>query len=104
MRREAGLGEAVGRVYEAGEALIVRRLELGVAEARVFARGSLGLALAGIVALVGWLYFVAGTIDALAREYPRFAVEMSVGGVHMALACALFALLRRGVEKVGDPS
>lgn len=103
-RRDLGLGQAVEHVYEAGQALIVRRLELSMAEARLFARNGFGFAFAGVVAFAGWFYFIAGLIDALARDYPRFAVEMSVGGFHVVLALALFGVFQRATEKLGDRS
>ena len=94
---EANVREAALRVYEAGQALALQRLELWIAEARIVARGGLGILFAACVAFAGWLYFVAGVINALARDYPRFAVEVSVGGLHMVLALALFAVSRRAV-------
>jgi hypothetical protein len=99
--READLGGAALRVYEAGQTLIARRYELWVAEALGSARIGIALMLAGVVALLGWFYLVAGLIDALARDYPRSAVEMSVGAFHVGLAAALIAILQRAAAKLG---
>jgi membrane associated rhomboid family serine protease len=103
-QREASLGEAVLRVYEAGQALTLRHLELWLAEARELARSGIVMLFAGSVAFAGWFYFIAGVIGALSREVPRFAVEMSVGGFFVAVAFALFALARRGGAKPGRHS
>lgn len=102
--RDANVGEAALRVYEAGQALTLQRFELWLAEARMFARSGAGILLAASVAFAGWFYFVAGVIDALAREYPRFAVEMSVGGFHVVLALALFTISQRAVAEHGRRS
>lgn len=98
----AGLGEAAGRAFEAAEALAVRRLELALAEARGLAKSGLGFFVAGSIALAGWFYLVAGVINALARDYPRFAVELGVGAFHVVLAVALVAFLRRAAGKPSD--
>jgi hypothetical protein len=89
------VGDAAGRVYEAGQALLERRLEFLMVQVRAILRGSVGFGLAAVFALAGWFLFVAGLIDALARDYPRFAVQMSVGAAHLALAAALFWASRR---------
>jgi hypothetical protein len=93
-RRDASVGEALGRVVDAGQALVAGRIALGAAEARVAARSVFALSIASVAALIGWLYVVAGTVDVLAREYPRFAVELGMGGLHIACALALIALAR----------
>lgn len=99
---DPGFGEAAERVYDAGQALIVRRLELAMSEACVLARSAVGFVVVGVIVFAGWLYLVAGLIDALARDYPRFGVEMSVGGFHLALGAALLGVFQRAVGKLGD--
>ncbi len=99
--READFGGAALRVYEAGQNLMVRRLELWVAEARGSARIGFALLMAAVIGLSGWFIFVAGVIDGLARDYPRFAVEMSVGALHLGMAGALVAIAQRAAAKLG---
>ncbi|MFI5320711.1 MAG: hypothetical protein ACHQ6V_14145 [Myxococcota bacterium] len=101
-RRDAGFGHAFERVYEAGHELVARRLELGAAEARMLARSGVALLCATVVGLTGWLYLVAGVVDALARDHPRFAVELGVGAAHVAVAFALLAIAQRAAPKRGD--
>jgi hypothetical protein len=91
-RRAAGIGEACDRVYEAGQQLIVQRLELGTQEARMLARSGFALGLAALVGLTGWLYLLSGLVDGLARSQPRFVVELGVGAFHVALAFGLAAV------------
>jgi hypothetical protein len=101
-RRDAGIGEACDRVFEAGQQLIVRRLELGALEARMLARSGIALGLAALVGITGWLYVLSGLVDALARSQPRFAVELGVGAFHVALAFGLVAVSRNAAPSRSD--
>ncbi len=100
-QREADLGSAALRVYEAGQTLVVRRLELWVAEARGSAHLAGVLLFAAVLGIFGWVHLVAGAIDGLARDYPRFAVELSVGAFHLGAAGTVVALVRRATAKRG---
>jgi hypothetical protein len=102
--READFGGAALRVVEAGQTLLVRRLELWVAEMRGSARIGFALLLAVFVGLSGWFILVAGVVDGLARHYPRYAVELSVGAFHLAIAGALVAIVQRAAAKLGARS
>lgn len=90
MQREPRIGDALERTYEAGQSLIVQRIDLLVAESKLLARGGGLLALGAVVALLGWIHLVQGAIDGLAARYPRFAVELAVGVVHVAAAALFF--------------
>lgn len=90
MHREPGITEALERTVEVGQSLVVRRVELLVAEARELFHVGGVLVLASVIALMGWLYLMRGLTDGLAVHYPRFAVEVAVGGAHVALATGLF--------------
>lgn len=95
MHREPGIGDALERTYEAGQSLIVQRIDLLVAESRLLAHNS-GIAVLGaVVALAGWVYLMHGVIDGLALQLPRFAVELGVGLAHIAIA-VVFLLRARG--------
>ncbi|HEU4430242.1 MAG TPA: hypothetical protein VFT98_15890 [Myxococcota bacterium] len=96
---QIGVGDAVERVYDAGHELVLRRLDLLAAEARLLARSGVAYLLAGIVALIGWLYLVAGIVEALSRSYPRANVEIAAGALHALVAFGLFALAARMTRK-----
>ncbi len=93
------LGDALERVLEAQQTLVVRRIDL-VAEKLTargweFVYGSLGAVLGGITALVGWFIAMAGVVDALDDRYARFAVEIALGAVHVVAGIALILFQRR---------
>ena len=98
MNREPSMGRALERTYEAGQALIVQRIDLLVAESKLLVRSGRMVALGAVLALTGWIYLVHGTIDGLALHYPRFAVELTVGLVHLGLAVLLVARARTRVD------
>ena len=100
--RDASLGEAFEHVYEAGQALIARRLELGAAEARMLARSGVALLSGAVAGVIGWLYLVAGLAEALSSTLPHFAVQMGVGTLHIAAAIALLAIAQHSAPKRGD--
>lgn len=93
------LGDALEHVVEAGQDLVVRRIDLQAE--RILERGRHALAAslvgiaAAIVALVGWLLFLAGAVDALSLRFPRNAVEMTIGLTHLAVGIAVALLARR---------
>ncbi len=96
MQREPSIGHALERTYEAGQSLIVQRIDLLVAETKLLVRGGGLLLLGGLVAFVGWIHLVHGVIDGLAERYPRFAVELAVGFAHVgAAALVLFRVRSR---------
>jgi len=96
---DPSLGNAIERVYEAGQSLLVRRIDLLVEELAEHARSLLaaaGIPFAGaVVALVGWFIAVAGIIDALDGSFPRFAVEIVIGILHVGIGVALVIVARR---------
>jgi hypothetical protein len=97
VREERGVGDAVERLYYAGQGLLVRRLELLVAEARELLSTGLITGVACALGLAGWFYAVAGVIDGLSKHAPREWVELGVGAAHIvvALGIAAFARARR---------
>jgi hypothetical protein len=86
MNRNPSIGDALERTYEAGQSLIVQRIDLLVAESRLLVRSGGWVVLCAVVALVGWLQLVEGVIDGLAQRHPRHVVELTVGLVHLGLA------------------
>jgi hypothetical protein len=94
MNREPTVGAALERTYEAGQSLIVRRLDLLVAESKLLAQSG-ALALVGaLIALIGWVLLVQGIVDGLALRFPRYAVELGVGLVHFGVAALLLFRVR----------
>ncbi len=94
MRGEPSIGDALERTVEAGQSLIVRRVDLLVAEAKVLLHGSRTFLIGSAVAVTGWLYLMHGVVDGLAAHYPRFAVELAVGLAHIGAATLLFLRAR----------
>ncbi len=99
VREDPSLGDALERVFEAGQALIVRRIDLLAEELsahrfRVLTAGIVDLCAAAL-ALAGWFIAIAGLIDWLDDHFARHAVEVAVGAVHVAAGAAFFALGRR---------
>jgi hypothetical protein len=94
MNREPRVSDALERAYDASQSLIVQRIDLLVAESKLFAESGGMVALGAVVALTGWIFLVHGVVDGLAQRYPRFAVELGVGVAHALLAGLLFLRAR----------
>jgi hypothetical protein len=80
-------------VFEAQQALVVRRLDLFAeeitAKATSFVTRSVGALVGAIAALAGWFIAIAGVIDALDDFFPRSAVEIGTGALHIGVGLAL---------------
>ena len=98
MLREANVSNALARTYEAGQSLIVRGVDLLMAETRLLLRDGRSFGIAVLVAVAGWLFLMHGLVDGLAERYPRFAVELAVGLAHVG-AAALFVLRARSAPR-----
>jgi hypothetical protein len=94
MDREPSIGRALERTYEAGQSLIVQRLDLLMAESKLLAQSGRGVVLGAALALTGWVYLMQGVIDGLAQHHPRFAVEVAIGLAHLGLAALLLLRTR----------
>lgn len=94
MRRESSIGDALERTYEAGQSLVVRRVDLLVAEAKLLLHDGRTFLVGSAVAVTGWLYLMHGVTNGLAERYPRFAVELAVGLAHVAAAMLLLVRAR----------
>jgi hypothetical protein len=94
MIREPSVSTALERTYEAGQSLIVRGVDLLMAETKLLLRDGRTFGIGVLAALAGWLFLMHGLVDGLAERYPRFAVELAVGLAHVG-AAALFALRAR---------
>jgi hypothetical protein len=98
------VGDAIERVYDAGQTLIVRRIDLLVEElseqGRSLLTAAVGTIFGAMALLVGWFFVVAGAIDAIDDYVPRFAVEIVVGVLHVGAGAAI-AIARRRQAAVG---
>ena len=99
------LGDALERVFEAQQALVVRRVDLLLEEITAKAKGLVSLSVGAIVgavaALAGWFIAIAGVIDALDDRFARSALEIGMGMLHVGAGIALvFYLLRRRIPEV----
>jgi hypothetical protein len=96
---DPSIGHALERIFDAGQTLIVRRMDLLVEEISALSAQTLRtVAIAvvgGIAALVGWLILLAGVTDWLDDYFARQAVEISIGLVHLAIGVALLVWHRR---------
>src|SRR5262245_22576428 len=99
MHREPRISDALERTYEAGQSLIVQRIDLLVAESKLFAQSGALFVAGAAIALLGWIYLVQGVIDGFAERYPRFAVEVAVGFLHVGAAAFLFYRTRSRVHE-----
>jgi hypothetical protein len=102
MSREPSVADALERTYEAGQSLVVQRVDLLVAETKLFLRDGRTFAIGVVVAVAGWLFLMHGVIDGLAERYPRFAVEFAVGLAHVG-AATLLLLRGRKVPRRPEP-
>jgi Putative Actinobacterial Holin-X, holin superfamily III len=95
---DPSFGDALERVYGAGQTLIVRRIDLLVeelgAQGRSLLAAAVGTIFGAMAVLVGWFFVVAGLVDAIDDYVPRFAVEIVVGVLHVGVGAAL-AISRR---------
>ena len=96
---DPSLGHALERVFEAQQALVVRRVDLLIEEMTAKLKSTLALSVgvfaSAIAALVGWLIAIVGVVDGLDDQLPRSAVEIAIGLLHIAGGAALFFYLRR---------
>jgi len=93
------IGHALERIFDAGQTLIVRRLDLLVEEMSALSTKTLRMVamtlVGGVAALVGWLILLAGITDWLDDYFARQAVEIAIGLVHLAVGVALLVWRRR---------
>jgi hypothetical protein len=98
------LGHALERVVDAGQTLIVRRMDLLVEELSSLGTHLLAslvnTVLGGVLALVGWLITVTGVIDALDDRFARHWVEIAIGVLHIGIGAALLLWRRRLAKAV----
>jgi hypothetical protein len=89
---------AASRVVHAGSQLLLLRLELWAAQARVMARSGVVLALGTFAALAGWLFCAAAVVNALAEQMSRPLAQSLVGVTHIAAGLLLLRWSRRTAQ------
>jgi putative superfamily III holin-X len=96
---EVTVGTALERVYEAGQDLVIRRIDLLSEELADEGRKAVAHALAttggAIVALAGWFIAIFGVIGVLDDHLPRAGVEIGIGMLHLAIGLAIAFRARR---------
>lgn len=81
--------DALERVVDAGQSLLVRRVELAFAET-VHALGSERSMWVGVpFAILGWLLLLWGVRSGLAMHLPPFVVDIGLGLGHLFVAWML---------------
>jgi hypothetical protein len=103
MLREPTVVDALERTYEAGQSLVMRSVQLLVAETRLTLRDGRSFVIGVVVGLVGWILLMRGAIDGLAQHYPRFAVELAVGLLHLGAATLLLVRRTPGLQPPREP-
>ena len=93
------LGNALERVFEAQQTLVVRRIDLLAekltAQGWDFLYASISAVVGSITVLFGWIIAMAGVVDALDDRYARFAVEIALGAAHVVAGIAIILFYRR---------
>lgn len=101
---DPSLGHALERVFEAQQALVVRRLDLFIEEITAKAKSlvtiSIGTLAGAIAAFAGWFIAIAGVINALDDHFARSTVEIAIGALHIGAGIALILYLRRRTPEV----
>jgi len=98
------LGNALERVLEAQQTLVIRRIDLLTekltAQGWDFVYTSISAVIGSITALFGWILAMIGIVDALDDRFARFSVELALGAVHVAagVGLILFHRHRRSTE------
>jgi hypothetical protein len=97
--KDLGVAEALERVYEAGQDLLVRRLELLLEQGRSLLASTLAAQAGVLVALAGWALIVASVLQALDAGRPRLIGMIVAGVLHVAAGIAIaYAAMRSAKE------
>lgn len=96
---EPGVSEALERVFEESQALLVRRLELLIEQGRDLVGDSLVAASGVLVALTGWWVLIFAALSAVPDARTRAIAAVAVGLVHVV--AGLF-VARRALDNGED--
>ena len=81
---DPSVAEALERVYDAGQGLLMRRLELLLEEGRGLLIYALAAGAGLLVAAGGWALVIAGALVALDPGPPRLIAAVVIGCAHLA--------------------
>ena len=95
-----GVRKALERIYESGQTLLIRRIDLLVEEARMLVQDTVLRIAGGVIVLLGWIRVMNGMVDGLARVMPQHWAEVSVGALHVALGVGCFLWARTQSRKL----
>ena len=90
---DPSLGNALERVFEAQQNLVVRRVDLLVEQLNAlggnFVSAAVSALLGSLAALGGWFIAMAGVVDTLDDYFARSAVEIALGMIHVGAGVAI---------------
>ncbi|NNL85239.1 MAG: hypothetical protein HKP27_06280 [Myxococcales bacterium] len=92
--------DAVESVYESGQQLLLKRLDLLVAELRVLTESTVVGLVALLVALVGLFWLSYAAVELLSGHLPRAGAAALVGGVDAALGLGIAAYAKHKASRV----
>lgn len=98
---EPSIGEALERVYEAGQGVLASRIERLsedlAGQGRLLLVSAILVGSGALIALAGWAIVVAGALDAADEWVPRYTAEIAIGAVHCLVgAIVAYRGLRSG--------
>ena len=100
---EVGVAEALERVYEAGQGLLMRRLELLLEQARSLLASTLAAQSGLLVGLAGWGLIVASVLQALEPGTSRTVGMLVAGVLHLAAGGAIAYFAMRAANAAKEP-
>ena len=100
---DVGVAEALEHVYEAGQGLLMRRLELLLEQARSLLASTLAAQSGLLVGLAGWALIVAVGIQALEPGRPRLVGMLVAGVLHLAAGAAIAFAAMRSARAAKEP-
>jgi hypothetical protein len=102
-RGDQSVVRAAERVVDAGQTLILRRIDLLVEELRAHHWSLFTFAIAALAgvatAVAGYFVALGGIVDWLDDYYARSGVEIAVGALHVAVGAAVLWRGRRWTEQ-----
>jgi hypothetical protein len=86
---DPSLTQALERVFEASQSLVVRQLELLLERARTLLVHALGAVTGTLLAVGGWALLIVGALENLEAGLPRLLAFIAVGSAHLVVGLAV---------------